>query len=99
MPLALETYGRWGKDLIMFFKNNVLAGWQKSGQHILSIIKEYWKKRISVTLQLMNARMFLQRVDRIIKHPTAVKGGKRDESHFLGTFRSSWVRREDCGGF
>mgnify|MGYP003425488219 CR=1 FL=1 len=44
MPLAVETYGRWGKDLTLFFETNVLAGWRNSGQTIpLAVIKEYWK--------------------------------------------------------
>jgi len=97
-PIIFETHGRWGKDLIHFFDATVLAGWRKSGQHIpLSTIKEYWKKRISVALQLMNARMFLYRTHRISNK--ARFGSKHDESVFNDAIINSHVRREDCEGF
>jgi len=97
VPLAFETYGRWGKELISFFEKNVMTGWRKSGQCTpLAVMKEYWKKRLSVNLQVMNARMFLQRVTRIIRYKESNNGGKVDESAFSDTFKNSWVHREDC---
>jgi hypothetical protein len=98
MPLIVETHGRWGKELTQFFETNVTAGWRKNGQVVpLSLIKEYWKKRISFTLQLMNARMFLYRVQHII-HKTS-GGRKLDESLYTDTIRNSRVRSDFSSGF
>lgn len=98
MPIIFETYGRWGKYLTQYFEANVEAGWRKNAHGIpLSTVKEYWKKRISVNLQVMNARMFLYRVQRIISRGDTNK--KTDESHFSDTIRECVVRREGCNGF
>lgn len=98
MPIIFETYGRWGKYMTQFFDASVEAGWQKNATGIpLSTIKEYWKKRISVTLQVMNARMFLHRIQRTISRGDSNK--KPDESFFSDTIRECVVRREGCNGF
>jgi len=90
-PIVFETYGTVGKIFADFLEVNALAGWRKSEKSIpLSIIRDYWKKRFSVVLQVMNARMLLSRVDR-------VKQGShtKDESFHRDNIIESRVRVSD----
>ena len=66
VPLVFESWGRWGKQLIDFVDSNVQKAWQTRGRSIpFAVLKQYWIKRIAVTLQVMNARMFLKRTLRV----------------------------------
>jgi hypothetical protein len=95
-PLVCETFGTWGRALTEFVNCNVETGWRKKGMTVypLSTIKEYWKKRISVTLQKTVARMFLNRID-------TINGGqqlKKDEAFYADNIIESRVRVEDIHG-
>jgi hypothetical protein len=89
VPLVLESYGRLGGRFVRFLKDVVHTSWHNGDQTIpLSVLQEYWNKRISVALQQMNARMFLNRVSEL-------HGGaslRNDEARYDDTIRESIVR-------
>jgi hypothetical protein len=65
-PLVFETYGLLGDQLSTFLDELLHAVYLKSDGHIPKpTLKDYWYKRISVTLQRGNAKMFIARTDRI----------------------------------
>ncbi len=79
VPLVFETYGRWGNQTIIFVDQLVHKGRNIHSNHIqFAILREYWKKRISVQVQIVQAMLMLSRISRINS------GAKfcRDEAYF-----------------
>ncbi len=66
VPLAAETYGVLGKRFVKFIYDVVRKSHEFNSTMPFSIKMEYWIKRISVKLQVMNARMFMSRVKDIV---------------------------------
>ena len=74
--MVLETYGRMGGEFEEFLTNTIKLAWNWRGKIIpLSVLTDYWIKRISVTLQTMNASVLLSRSQEL----TAGDIGKKDE--------------------
>src|SRR5690554_279623 len=89
VALVLESFGRWGDDLISFVSKTVTASWHHNGELIpLGILKGYWKKRIAVTLQKVNAQTLLSHNKRV----AAGSVGRRDESYYHDNIFDSKVR-------
>ena len=66
IPQGFETYGQWGENQIQLFDRLVKKGWERTKKHVqFSIIKEYWVKRLSVQVQIVQAAMILDRITRI----------------------------------
>jgi len=66
IPVVFETHGRVGNDAIKLIEDLIKRGWNTHGRVMpLSVIREYWNKRISVALQKGNARMLLGRTAKI----------------------------------
>jgi hypothetical protein len=61
-PLIFETYGTWGPELITFVEKVVKTSWHKRGKSIkYSVWMEFWVKRLSVCLQVNNAKLLNSR--------------------------------------
>jgi hypothetical protein len=88
VPLAAETYGVLGKNFIKFINDVVRKNCDSKASLPFSLQMEYWIKRISVTLQIMNARMFMSRV----KDIKSAKSLYQDEARFDATICDSRVR-------
>jgi hypothetical protein len=85
-PLVLESYGTWGEHLIKLVHGLVDKAWAKKGKTLSkSIIMQYWVKRISVTLQMGNADMFISRSARLAES----KSFKHDHSKKADNIRNS----------
>jgi hypothetical protein len=68
-PLVFESYGLLGPQLSFFLDVLLEAVYAKSDGYIpKSTLIDYWHKRLSVTIQRGNARMFINRSDRITKN-------------------------------
>ena len=89
-PVVLETYGRWGKEFSDLFDQLVKHAWERSGKSIPhAVLKDYWKKRISMDLQINNAKVFLERTTTLMTGNAVLRG---DEAQYHDNIRESCVR-------
>ena len=88
-PIALESYGFEGAEMVKFVKRLVRMAWERGGQVTpLSVLTEYWNKRISVQLQIANASMMLTRTSFLCQHKTELHN---DDSYCPENVRDSVV--------
>ena len=62
IPMVLESFGRWGSCLTKFF-NQAISAAADNKKIDISFVKNYWERRISMSLQkgeadAVNARIF-----------------------------------------
>lgn len=70
IPAVFETFGTWSPEMVLFFDEVCKKIWARKGKSVpLSIIKEYWKKRISCMVQITNARLLLNRTSILCEGP------------------------------
>ncbi len=80
VPLVVESPGRIGPQFNQFIERNVKKAHNRSGGAIrLPVLRFYWVKRLSVQLQIENARLLLGRTARI----SAEEVLRHDEANHL----------------
>ena len=75
LPFALETYGRWGDSFVKFFVKLMTHGSAYSGIDQGTLIN-YWRRRLSMTLQKSIATGILSRMGKLNSSP------QHDESNW-----------------
>lgn len=98
-PLVLETYGRWGDQLKDFVDKLVNKIYRlEDGRVPHHAIADYYRKRISASLQKGNARLLLQRVQRINLTASYKTGPsfrldvfQRHQPHLIPVHTRAWV--------
>ncbi len=90
VPLVAESYGTLSERLIKFIYDVVRKIHEKKKKSRVSFawLLEYWIMRLSVKLQVMNARMFMSRAMSLVGAKTLVN----DEVRFNGAISDSRVR-------
>ena len=67
VPVIFETYGKWGKLGDTLIEDLIDKAAHNDTDIPTSVLKDFWRKRISLELQRENARQMISRMERAKK--------------------------------